>query len=280
MGDTPLYQEFRARLQRDGAYETPPGPAHWRFGPFRPLRSCCFHARVLWAYRSARRLIRQGRFDLDEYAMRAVENLRTIEAAGGHVSVTGLQHLAAVDGPVVIVGNHMSSLETVVLPCFLLPFKDVAFVVKESLTTHPIFGPIMRAVKMIAVTRANPRDDLKRVLTRGTELLNSGTSIVIFPQATRTALVDPSQFNTLGVKLAARAGVPVVPMALRTDFWANGRWVKDLGPIHPERPVHVAFDAARRVTGTGREEHEAIVAFITQRLHAWGLQTKDPSHDA
>lgn len=280
MGNTPQYHLLRDQLRRDGRYTTPSGPARWRFGAFRPLRTACFHARVLLVYRTARRLIRTGRFDLDEYAMRAVANLRISEAAGGQVEVTGLHHLAAVPGPVVIVGNHMSSLETVMLPCFLLPFKDVAFVVKESLTTHAIFGPIMRSVKHIAVTRANPRDDLKQVMTQGTALLQSGASVVIFPQATRTVEFDPAQFNSLGVKLAARAGVPVVPMALRTDFWANGRAVKDLGPICPERPIRVAFDAARPVTGTGKAEHEAIVAFITRHLRAWGLATKEAPHDA
>lgn len=280
MGNTPSYHEFRDRLRRDLAYETLPGPARWRFGGLGGLRTACFHLRVLAGYRTARALIRQGRFDLDEYAWRAVANLRVAEGAGAHVKVTGLEYLAKTDGPVVIVGNHMSSLETVVLPCFLLPFKDVAFVVKESLTRHAVFGPIMRAVKCIPVTRQNPRDDLKRVLTTGAELLKSGVSVVIFPQATRATVFDPSQFNTLGVKLAARAGVPVVPMALRTDFWANGRWIKDLGPIDPARPIRVAFDAPRRVAGTGREEHEAIVAFITQRLHEWGLSTKEVPHDS
>ena len=56
--------------------------------------------------------------------------------------------------------------------------------------------------------------------------------------------------------------------------------VKDLGTIYPERPIRVAFDAPRRVAGTGQEEHEAIVAFITQRLHEWGLSTKDVPHDS
>ena len=275
MGSARAYDEFRERLRRELAYETPPGPARWRFGALGLLRTACFHARVLLGYHHARQLIRQGRFDIDEYAMCALFNVRVAEAAGGHVKVTGLEHVAGTEGPVVIVGNHMSSLETVMLSCFLLPFKDVAFVVKDALLRHAIFGPIMRAVKMIPVSRTNPRDDLKQVLTKGTELLQSGTSVVIFPQATRATLFDPAQFNSLGVKLAARAGVPVVPMALRTDFWANGRLIKDLGAICPDRPIRVAFDAPRRVDGTGRETHEAIVAFITQRLHEWGLQTKE-----
>jgi 1-acyl-sn-glycerol-3-phosphate acyltransferase len=186
------------------------------------------------------------------------------------LEVSGLEHLAGTAGPVVIIGNHMSSLETVVLPVLILPFKDVAFVVKESLRTHFIFGPIMCAVKHIAVARSNPREDLKLVLTRGEELIRQGVSVVIFPQATRAAEFDIEGFNTLGVKLAARAGVPVIPLALKTDFMANGTWIKDMGPVYPGRTIHFAFGAPLKVAGNGREEHAAVVKFVAAHLKSWG----------
>ena len=63
MGNTPLYDAFRQRLRSELAYETPPGPARWRFGAAGGLRFVCFHLRVLAGYRRARALIRQGRFD-------------------------------------------------------------------------------------------------------------------------------------------------------------------------------------------------------------------------
>ncbi len=192
------------------------------------------------------------------------------EAAGGRVEITGLTNLATVEGPVVIIGNHMSSLETVVLPSIILPFKDVAFVVKESLRTHFIFGPIMCAVKHIAVGRDNPREDLKLVLTQGAEFIRQGVSVVIFPQATRAAEFDIDGFNTLGVKLAIRAGVPIIPLALKTDFMANGKWVKDMGMVYPDRTIHFEFGAPIRVVGNGRAEHAVVVRMIADRIKKWG----------
>lgn len=225
-------------------------------------------------YAIARRTIRRNAYDLTAYMDSSYRIRRIAELAGGDIEVTGLENVAGVSGSVVFVGNHMSSLETVILPGLLIPFKDVAFVVKESLLTYPVFGPIMRAVKNIPVGRQNPRDDLKQVLVQGEEFLRSGVSVVIFPQATRSAVFQPAEFNTLGVKLAARAGVPVIPLAMRTDFMGNGRVFKDLGLVDPAKPIRFAFGAPLQPSGNGREAHEAVVAFITGNLTKWGGQVK------
>lgn len=241
-----------------------------KLGPLEWLRAIIFHGYILWVYHVARRMITRGAFDIDGYANRSWKSLDVTEAMGGKVEVKGLEHLANTAGPVVIIGNHMGSLETILLPAIILPFKDVAFVVKKSLRTHFAFGPIMCAVKHIAVGRDNPREDLKLVLNEGAELIKQGTSVVIFPQATRSAEFDVDGFNTLGVKLAARAGVPVIPLALKTDFMANGKWVKDAGYVHPDRPVHFEFGAPIQVEGNGRDAHVVVVNFIVAHLKAWG----------
>lgn len=273
-GRSRTFAEFRAEIQKARNYRTGDCRALFRFGPVGWLRSFCYHVRVLLIYWVARRAIRRGLFDLEAYGGRSLASLRAVEGAGGKVSVTGLDHVAEVEGPVVFVGNHMSTLETLLLPGLILPFKDVAFVVKEKLLDYPVFGPIMRAVKHIAVGRENPREDLKAVLTRGQEMLQAGVSVVIFPQATRSAAFEVSAFNTLGVKLAARAGVPVIPLALKTDFMGNGRMFKDLGFIDDRKSVHFAFGAPLKVAGNGREAHEAVVNFVANHLRAWGGEVR------
>lgn len=261
---------FESLLKGQQEYRTPEARPAWPLGPLEFLRAASFHARILWVYAVARRMIRKGIFDRGGYMTRSWKSLHVAESSGGRFEVTGLAHLAATPGPVVIIGNHMSSLETIVLPVLVLPFKDVAFVVKQSLTTHPIFGPIMCAVKHIAVGRDNPREDLRLVLERGAELIRQGVSVVIFPQATRSVAFDIEGFNTLGVKLAARTGVPVIPLALKTDFMANGMWLKDMGYVHPGRTIHFAFGPALPVSGNGRETHTAVVRHVATHLQAWG----------
>jgi 1-acyl-sn-glycerol-3-phosphate acyltransferase len=115
---------------------------------------------------------------------------------------------------------------------------------------------------------------LKEVLVQGSALLAEGAGVVLFPQSTRDAVFDPAAFNTLGVKLGRHAGVPVVPLALRTDFLQNGRWLKDLGRVCPSIPVRVQFGPPLTVSGNGRTAHAEVVRFITARLREWGAQLK------
>ena len=198
--------------------------------------------------------------------------LKVVESAGGKFHISGLKALSGHKGPVVYVANHMSLLDTLVLPCILLAFSKVTFVVKEGLLKYPVLGTIIRAIHPIAVTRENPRQDLKTVLNQGLTLISSGCSIIIFPQATRSAIFDETTFNSLGVKLAQRANVPVVPVALKTDFQGNGKIIKDMGPVDPSKKLYIKFGEPMFVEGKGQVIHQKIVAFISKNLNAWGAQ--------
>jgi 1-acyl-sn-glycerol-3-phosphate acyltransferase len=163
----------------------------------------------------------------------------------------------------------MSILETFVLPCLIQPHRDVTFVVKESLLSFPFFKHVMRNRNPIVVGRANPREDLRIVLKEGQNRLKANISVIIFPQTTRSIDIDPQKFNSLGVKLARRGNVPVVPVALKTDAWGIGRKFKDFGKIRPVIPVHITFGDPLQVQGSGKEEHKFIVDFIMNKLDAY-----------
>ena len=135
----------------------------------------------------------------------------------------------------------------------------------------PVFGPVMRSLDPIAVTRKDPRKDLTDVLEQGVRILQKGRSIVIFPQSTRSYEFDPERFNTLGVKLASRAQVPIIPIALKTDFWSNGVILRGFGKLKRREPIHIEFGPPVRLSGRGKEEHRKIIDFISSRLKAWGV---------
>jgi 1-acyl-sn-glycerol-3-phosphate acyltransferase len=168
-------------------------------------------------------------------------------------------------------------LETFVLPTLIAPVKEATFVVKQSLVEYPVFRYVMRSRDPITVGRSNPRDDLRAVLEGGAEKLKTGVSIIIFPQTTRTAVFDEEQFNSIGIKLAKKAGVPVVPIALKTDAWGNGRIVKDVGRIDPAKTAHIEFGAPLQVQGNGAAEHHAVIGFIRERLRTWGATVAEGS---
>jgi 1-acyl-sn-glycerol-3-phosphate acyltransferase len=229
-----------------------------------------FYLRTGWIVLRAACKAERGRYDTAEWSASSFAVLSALEKAGVRISISGMDHIRSLDGPCVFIGNHMSTLETFVLPTLVAPIKEVTFVVKQALVEYPVFKHVMRARNPITVGRSNPRDDLRAVLEGGTERLKAGTSVIIFPQTTRTPVFDPAQFNSIGIKLAKKAGVPVIPIALKTDAWGNGALLKECGRIDPAKPVRIAFGKPLRIADRGAEEHQRIMDFITGKLREWG----------
>jgi 1-acyl-sn-glycerol-3-phosphate acyltransferase len=208
----------------------------------------------------------EGRYDTEAWLRSSVRALRELEGCGARFHIRGLDYLRKAKAPLVFIGNHMSTLETFVLPCLIGPIMPLTYVVKDSLVRHPFFGPIMRSRDPVVVGRADPRGDLEAVLVGGAERLTRGISMVVFPQATRSEVFDRTRFNSLGVKLARRAHVPVLPVALKTDFWGNGRLLKDFGPLRRDRGVLISFGRAQQVVGNGAAQHEEVMRFIEKQI--------------
>lgn len=211
----------------------------------------------------------KGNYDTKAWADSSFYIFRFIEKAGGVFRITGMENISRDPGPVVIIGNHMSTLETMVLPGIVAPHREVTFVVKESLVKHPLFGHVMRSRDPIVVGRTDPRKDFETVMTKGMELLSRGTSIIIFPQSTRSVEFRPEEFNSLGVKLAKKAGVNVVPLALKTDFWGQGKIIKELGPLDSSKHIYFRFGEPFAVKGSGKSENQQLIDFIEASLREW-----------
>ena len=231
--------------------------------------TAAFYGRVAREVFSASAAARRGRFKDEEWYRASVRIRCAFELAGACVQVEGTHHLATLKQPAVYIGNHMSTAETFLLASMILPFCPVTFVVKQALVEYPVFKHIMISRNPVVVGRVNPREDLKAVIDGGRERLAAGTSIVIFPQRTRTVAFDRESFNTIGVKLASRSGVPVVPLALKTNAWSNGRLLKDFGPFLPHEPVRFAFGQPILPGGSDRDTHNQVISFIEARLCEW-----------
>ncbi len=244
---------------------------------------CCFTLSISFYFQIVKIVFetwqkaRKGALDGSCWSQQSLKILKAVESNGGIVHIEGLDNIRNAKGPVVFISNHMSTLETFIFPYVILP-KDFTFIIKKSLLAHPLMGGILRAVKAIAVTRKNPREDLRTVLIKGVENLNIGRSLLIFPQSTRTFHIDPAQFNTLGIKLAVKARVPVIPIAVKTDFWGTGKFIRDFGPIGKVREVYITIGEPMMIQGNGREEHKEIIQFIRSHLIQWsGLSPISPS---
>ncbi|MDY0185096.1 MAG: lysophospholipid acyltransferase family protein [Desulfuromonadaceae bacterium] len=214
-------------------------------------------------------MAKKGIYTDGDWAKSSLHIIRALERCGCTFDIRGMEALCNNPQPCVFIANHMSTLETFVLPTLIAPYQRVTFVVKKSLVEYPLFKHVMRSRNPVLVNRTNAREDLKAVLTQGVERLHSGVSIVVFPQTTRTTGFSPENFNSIGLKLAKKAGVPVVPLALKTDAWGNGCCLKDFGRIAPERTIHFEFGPYIAADKLDKDTHTDITDFIQNRMHEW-----------
>ncbi|MEM7100994.1 MAG: lysophospholipid acyltransferase family protein [Pseudomonadota bacterium] len=135
------------------------------------------------------------------------------------IEVRGLEHLANLDGPCVIVGNHQSHLDTLlvdaILPqewrsnLFFGAAQDRWFVKgKKKLVLKPWYQSL--ALGNFPIMRGGG----KKALAYASWLLTRGQKVFLFPEGTRATGSDLGQFKHGATLLALENEVPVVPVYL------------------------------------------------------------------
>ncbi len=267
-------KQFWNTLEHLSGYETKKNP-HLLPVNIPAWTTLLYYVKLLTFIFDKSRLAKKGGFDDNIFAESAVDIINIIESIGGSVHISGLEEIRKKNGPFVYIANHMSMIDTFILPSITLAFSEIAFVLKEDLLEYPFFGTILKSINHITVSRQNPRKDFKKVITEGSYLLeNKRCSIIIFPQTTRSMDFDVSSFNSLGIKLAKRAKVPVIPVALKTDFLSNGKIIKEIGTVDTNKKLYVKFGEPVVVEGNGHKTHQQVIDFISQNLQKWGALVK------
>lgn len=145
------------------------------------------------------------------------------------VTVTGREHLPR-GGAALIASQHQSAFDTIV---WLLLVPDPAYVLKRELTRIPLYGGVCRKLGMIAVDRAGGGAAIRGLLRDGDAALADGRQIVIFPEGTRAPPGTILPLHPGVAALAARSGLPVVPVVTDSGLrWGRRAFRKQPGIIH------------------------------------------------
>jgi len=114
--------------------------------------------------------------------------------------------------PYVFMANHASSLD--IWAAFVGVPRRLRMIAKKQLGRIPLFGWVMHAGRFIFIDRANHMAARRSIDEAGRRIRN-GESVLIFPEGTRTRDGALLPFKKGGFHLALKAGVPIVPVALR-----------------------------------------------------------------
>lgn len=135
---------------------------------------------------------------------------RTIlRIAGVKIEVSGLDNIP--DEACLYVGNHNSYFDILVTET-VIP-SGTGFVSKDSLQKIPGLSSWMDLIHCLFLNRTDVREGLKMILT-GADYLKEGYSMFIFPEGTRSRDGHIGEFKGGSLKMAQKAGAPIVPVAI------------------------------------------------------------------
>ncbi len=127
-----------------------------------------------------------------------------------HPEFIGVENIP--EGPCVFIANHQSYFDIIGL--FGMPNDhQIGFIAKEEAKKIPLVNKWILVTRGLFIRRGDSREALKSI-SEGAELLKQGFSLVIFPEGTRSQGPDMAPFKAGSFKLASKAKVPVVPVAI------------------------------------------------------------------
>ena len=137
-----------------------------------------------------------------------------LAASNIKVTVKGLSNLNR-RGSCIYMPNHVSNFDIPVLQAYLpVQFRWLA---KAELFKIPVFGYAMKRAGYISIDRFDRKSAIQS-LNRTAEIIKSGTSVIIFPEGTRSQNQNIQSFKKGGFILAVDSGVPIIPVII------HGTW--------------------------------------------------------
>ena len=131
--------------------------------------------------------------------------------SGVTVEIKGAENLLQ-DRPQILASNHRGAFDILALQGFIpIQFRWVA---KKSLFKIPIIGWSMSLAGYVSIDREKAGSAYKSI-ERAAEKVKKGASVLIFPEGTRSAAGSLLPFKRGGFLLAAKSGVPIVPVSIR-----------------------------------------------------------------
>ena len=131
--------------------------------------------------------------------------------AGVRLNVTGRHNLTAVR-PAVFIGNHQSSLDLPILAALIR--QDFTGVAKKEVARDPRVMLLSALADPVFVDRGDS-ERARASLAGAVKRIQSGTSVVIMPEGTRSATPVLGAFKKGAFHMAMQAGVPIVPIVVR-----------------------------------------------------------------
>ncbi len=184
------------------------------------------------------------------------------KALGMKFQTIGTEHIPR-EGGAILAANHISYVDFIFDGLAAQPSgRLVRFMAKKDAFDHKVSGPLMRSFHHISVDRENGQASYDQ----GVEYARNGEIVGVFPEATISRSFEIKELKTGAVRMAAEAGVPLIPMVtwgtqlLKTkdhdsDLRSRGRTIG----LYVGAPLHVTGEDPVGETLKLREAMSALL---------------------
>lgn len=128
------------------------------------------------------------------------------------VEAAGIENVPT-HAPVILMSNHQSLVDIAAIVMTLPRSQSWRFVAKRELTRVPIFGQVLVASGHIIIDRGD-RERAVASLREAASRIRAGTSVIVFPEGTRSSDGRLQPFKSGPFHLAVEAQVPIVPVTV------------------------------------------------------------------
>ncbi|MDP2773773.1 MAG: lysophospholipid acyltransferase family protein [Nocardioides sp.] len=194
---------------------------------------------------------------------------------GQRFEMTGTEHVPK-SGGVLLAYNHIGYADFVYGGLAANPSgRLVRFMAKREIFDHGVGGPVMRSMHHIQVDRGEGLASYDAAL----EYLRDGQAVGIFPEATISRAMELKEFKTGAVRIAAAAGVPLVPVVL----WGTQRILTKDHPRDLSRGKTIAIRVGSPLHPTGddpvgetAELHRVMSSLLDETIRTYPTEEQPP----
>jgi 1-acyl-sn-glycerol-3-phosphate acyltransferase len=163
--------------------------------------------------------------------------------------------------PVVVVANHPTLVDVTAM---VAAFGEVCVVAKSAWFRNPLLGPLFHCCGYIDSQGSNDTGEGVALLEAGTQRLQEGHSVLLFPEGTRSPAEGMHRFRSGAFHLAARARVPVLPVlvtAYPSALKKHQAWY-----AIPTRAIRLRLHVLEAVQVSDRDEPRSLQLAVRDRI--------------
>ncbi len=173
-----------------------------------------------------------------------------LKLSGSKAIVSGTENIPG-QGPVVFVPNHQGHMDDTMILGYIR--KPKAFVSIVEVKKYFLIYMWMIEMKCVFMDRNNIKQSVE-CINKAADIVRSGQSMVIFPEGKMSGSDEIGEFKRGSLKLATKAGVPIIPVTISGTHRVMTRTGRHVRPA----TVYMAVGKPIETSGLSRDEEHAL----------------------